>query len=480
MLFNSYIFILVFLPIVLLGYFLFNRTQHPTLAKIWLVTSSLFFYSWWNVAYLPLILASIFVNYGISIAMSKNTPYKKTFFILGLLFNVGLLVYYKYMDFFISNINTIAETQFSLLHLVLPLGISFFTLQQTAFLVDSYQGLVKERKFMDYALFVSFFPQLIAGPIVHHKVMMPQFANTNNTSINTSNIARGLFLFSIGLFKKVMIADYLAIYVKEGFDKHDHLNFLDAWQASLSYTFQLYYDFSAYSDMAIGVALMFNIMLPQNFNSPLKATGMIDYWKRWHLTLTNFITSYIYTPLMRAFTPLTFNKAMVITLITFLISGMWHGAGWTFIFWGFLHGIGVITNHYWQKKSKIRLHWILAWFITFNFVNFGNVFFRAKDFHDAVKVLHGMIDYHSFALSIQIKESLSFLSNYPIFYKHPNHVHALYFLLFAFILTFAFKNVSSTIHTRKLNTITLLWASILFSISLLSMDKVSEFIYFNF
>lgn len=402
--------------------------------------------------------------------MQQYHKQKKLLFLIGLSFNIGLLGYYKYMDFFISNINVVTHSHISLLHLILPLGISFFTLQQVAFLVDSYQGLVKEKKFLDYALFVSFFPQLIAGPIVHHKSMMPQFSDKTNKQLNYENITKGLFLFSIGLFKKVMIADYLAEYVNLGFDQLEHLTLLDAWQSSLAYTFQLYYDFSAYSDMAIGVALLFNIKLPQNFNSPLKATSMIDYWKRWHMTLTGFITSYIYTPIVRTYKPLTLHKAMFATIIVFLISGVWHGAGWTFVVWGFLHGFAVVSNHYWQKLSPFRLHPFVAWFITFQFVNFANVLFRAKNFDDAYKVIKSMVDYHS----------VSFVHLIPSAFGVVKQKELFYLLILSFIITFTFKNSSQHIATLKINYKTLLWASTLFAISLLSMDKVSEFIYFNF
>ena len=470
MLFNSYIFILLFLPTVWSIYFILNTYAHYFLSKIWLVLASFFFYAWWNSTYLLLILSSIAFNYAISYAMQQYQKQKKFFFLVGLFFNIGLLAYYKYMDFFISNINLITHAHLSLLHLILPLGISFFTLQQVAFLVDSYQGLVKEKKFLDYALFVSFFPQLIAGPIVHHKSMMPQFADKYNKQLNYNNIVKGLFLFSIGLFKKVMIADYLAEYVNLGFDKLEHLSILDAWQSSLAYTFQLYYDFSAYSDMAIGIALLFNIKLPQNFNSPLKATGMIDYWKRWHMTLTGFITSYIYTPIVRTFRPLTLHKAMFATIIVFLISGIWHGAGWTFVVWGLLHGFAVVTNHYWQKLSPYRLHPLFAWFITFQFVNFANVLFRAKNFEDAYKVIKSMVDYHT----------IPFVNLIPSAFGATKQTHLFYLLIFSFIITFAFKNASQHVSTLKFNYKTLLWASVLFAISLLSMDKVSEFIYFNF
>jgi D-alanyl-lipoteichoic acid acyltransferase DltB (MBOAT superfamily) len=235
--------------------------------------------------------------------------------------------------------------------------------------------------------------------------------------------------------------------------------------------------------MAIGVALLFNIRLPQNFNSPLRATGMIDYWKRWHITLTNFITSYIYTPIVRSFRRVTFHKAMFATIIVFLISGMWHGAGWTFIFWGLLHGISVVINHYWQKKIKIKLHWFVAGFITFNFVNFGNVLFRAKNFDDAYKVLSSMVDVHITVLPAQLEQSFHFLSAYGYRFGEWNHiggVYAIIWLMIGFALTFGFKNSMQQLKEFKLNYKTLSLAGFAFVISILSMDKVTEFIYFNF
>ena len=396
MLFNSYEFIFLFLPISFLVYFYLNKKRLVTASKSWLVLASLFFYSWWNVLYLPLILISILFNYTISSTMIENDWLKKkylskkTILIVGLLFNIGLLAYFKYMDFFIGNINIVFDTDINLLHLALPLAISFFTLQQIAFLVDSYEGLVQEKRFLDYTLFVVFFPQLIAGPIVHHKEMMPQFANNRNKIKNYKNIALGLFIFSVGLFKKVVIADTLALWATSGFDTATTLNFLEAWTVSLSYTFQLYFDFSGYTDMAIGAALLLNIKIPINFNSPYKATGMIDFWQRWHITLSKFITTYIYTPIVRSYYKITFFKAMLATITTFFIAGLWHGASWMFVIFGVLHGLGLVINQYW-KKTKIKLNKIIAWFITFNFINVTFVFFRANDMSDAIKVLYGMI-----------------------------------------------------------------------------------------
>ena len=495
MLFNSYEFIFAFLPISFFVYFYLNSKRLTTAAKAWLVFTSLFFYSWWNIMYLPLILISILFNYTITNTMIEYDKSRRKYFSkksllhAGLLFNIGLLVYFKYMDFFISNTNTIFGSNIELLHLALPLAISFFTLQQIAFLIDSYEGLVREKNFLDYTIFVTFFPQLIAGPIVHHKEMMPQFANVRNKVKNYKNIAIGLFIFSIGLFKKVVIADTFAVWATQGFDVATTLNLFEAWATSLSYTFQLYFDFSGYTDMAIGAALLFNIKLPINFNSPYKATGMIDFWQRWHITLSNFITTYIYTPIVRSFDRLTFHKAMFATVITFLIAGLWHGASWMFIIFGGLHGLGLIINHYW-KKRKIKLNVVLAWFITFNFVNITFVFFRAKEWDDAVKVLGSMFSLDNIVLPDKLENKLSFLSNYGIEFgawaggiSGSNYTAIV--IILAFLVILIFKN---SIQIVKLNEkfnptrIKALYFGFLLAISILYMyaSTHTEFIYFNF
>ena len=491
MLFNSYEFIFAFLPISFFVYFYLNSKKLTTAAKAWLVFTSLFFYSWWNIMYLPLILMSILFNYTITNTMIEYDKSRRKYFSkksllhAGLLFNIGLLVYFKYMDFFISNTNTISGSDIELLHLALPLAISFFTLQQIAFLIDSYEGLVKEKNFLDYTIFVTFFPQLIAGPIVHHKEMMPQFANVRNKVKNYKNIAIGLFIFSIGLFKKVVIADTFAVWATQGFDVATTLNLFEAWVTSLSYTFQLYFDFSGYTDMAIGAALLFNIKLPINFNSPYKATGMIDFWQRWHITLSNFITTYIYTPIVRSFDRLTFHKAMFATVITFLIAGLWHGASWMFIIFGGLHGLGLIINHYW-KKRKIKLNVVLAWFITFNFVNITFVFFRAKEWDDAVKVLGSMFSLDNIVLPNFLASKLASLSKYGIeFGALATNLSAagkdlIIWLLIGFILILVFKNSMDKLKLFKPSAINSFVFIMAFTISLYKLSGYSEFLYFRF
>ena len=389
MLFNSYIFIFLFLPITLLVYYYLNHLKLYKIGKVFLVIASLFFYSWWNVVYLSLIVLSMLFNYGIGSTFSKNRAFfgfnKKQVLTFGVISNLTLLGYFKYADFFIENINNVVNTNIPLLNLALPLAISFFTFQQVAYLVDSYKGETKEYDFLNYSLFVTFFPQLIAGPIVHHKEMMPQFASLKGVKFNHENFAAGFYLFALGLFKKTIIADSFAPWASAGFDVAENLNMLEAWATSLSYTFQLYFDFSGYTDMALGVALMFNIKLPENFNSPYKSLSIQDSWRRWHITLSRFLRDYVYIPLggnrLGEFN--TYKNLM----ITFILGGLWHGAGWTFIFWGVLHGLALVVNRAWGKLG-FKLNNILAWFITFNFVNIAWVFFRVDSIHGGFDYIH--------------------------------------------------------------------------------------------
>ena len=300
MLFNSYIFILLFLPLALIGYFGLNSIKKETLAKIFLTLMSLWFYAYFNYSYLFIILGSIFFNFILSKQIEKNLQnikLKKVFLATGIIFNIGIIFYFKYFNFFMENVNVIFRTDYVFKEILMPLGISFFTFQQISYLVDSSRGETKNYSFVDYALFVSFFPQLVAGPIVFHDEILPQFKDSLRKKINQGNIAKGLWIISVGLAKKVLIADVIAKGVNYGFENTDLLSTADAWLVVLCYTLQIYFDFSGYCDMAIGIAKMFNIDLPLNFNSPYKATSVTDFWKRWHMTLTRFLTKYLYIPL---------------------------------------------------------------------------------------------------------------------------------------------------------------------------------------
>ena len=488
MLFNSYEFIFAFLPITFFIYFYLNHKRLTQASKGFLVFSSLFFYSWWNIAYLPLILISMLFNYVIGNTLNKDINEnkksfsKKSILIFGIVSNLALLAYYKYADFFISNFNIVSGSNVNLLHMVLPLAISFFTFQQIAYLVDSYRQETKEYDFLNYALFVTFFPQLIAGPIVHHKEMMPQFANKWNMVRNYRNIALGLFIFSIGLFKKVVIADTFAVWATAGFDTATTLNFFEAWATSLSYTFQLYFDFSGYTDMAIGIALLFNIKLPINFNSPYKALNIQDFWRRWHITLSRFLRDYIYIPLggnkkgnFRTYTNL---------MATFILGGFWHGAGWTFLFWGFLHGLALAIHRLWQTLGFKMWTW-LAWFITFNFINIAWVFFRAKEWDDAVKVLGSMFSLNDIVLPAILSVYFPILEEYSFKFggfisnieEYPN-IFLLWFM-FAVCVLLSKNSIekASNFKTSKLN----IWiTAIILVLGILGLSNESEFLYFNF
>ncbi|QFR42450.1 MBOAT family O-acyltransferase [Sulfurimonas xiamenensis] len=483
MLFNSYEFIFLFLPILFFGYFFLTSKRLIIASKVWLVLGSLFFYSWWNVAYLPIILSSMLINFAVGNSFSSTKKVsKKTLLSFGIVFNIALLGYFKYADFFIENFNGIFGFNVPLLHIALPLAISFFTFQQIAYLVDSYRGETQEYDFLNYALFVSFFPQLIAGPIVHHKEMMPQFASHWNKVKNYRNIALGLFIFSIGLFKKVVIADTFAVWATNGFDTASTLSLFEAWATSLSYTFQLYFDFSGYTDMAIGAALLFNIKLPINFNSPYKATNIQDFWRRWHITLSRFLRDYIYIPLGGNKVAALRNYFNLFSV--FLVGGLWHGASWMFVIWGALHGGAIVLHRIWQQLG-LKMNTLLAWFITFNFINITWVFFRAKEMEDALKVLGGMFGMGGVVLPNVLASKLSFLQNYGIeFGGFVENIQGDYFtpvwIFAAFILVLVFKNSMQKRESFTMNKKTALFTAFLLSFSVLSLTKVSEFLYFNF
>jgi D-alanyl-lipoteichoic acid acyltransferase DltB (MBOAT superfamily) len=402
--FNSPEFILLLLPISFFGYFCLNQLKLFLAAKCWLVAASFFFYAYWNIAYLPLLLISIFFNFTVGTILSRNITFRcsqltrRLLLVSSIIANLALLGYFKYTNFLIDTINTAFNASYTLPQILLPIGISFFTFTQIAYLVDTYRGEAKEYVFIDYMLFVAFFPYLIAGPIVHHGEMISQFESRENLGISYPNIFSGLFIFSIGLFKKVIIADTFAIWANSGFDSGMPLDFFKAWATSLSYTFQLYFDFSGYCDMGMGTALLFNIKLPLNFNSPYKALDIQDFWRRWHMTLSRYLRNYLYIPLggnRRSTLRVYFNL-----MATFLLGGLWHGASWMFIIWGALHGSALVIHRVWSRFG-FRLYKAAAWLLTFCFVNIAWIFFRAKTMDDALRVLRGMIDIDS-------------LYNYPV------------------------------------------------------------------
>jgi alginate O-acetyltransferase complex protein AlgI len=406
MLFNSYEFIFLFLPATLVGFFYLGSQWGLRASVIWLTAASLVFYSYWNPLSVILILLSMVFNYTVgTILINRNYTNEltgKAILTLGIACNLTLLGYYKYANFFVDNLNRIGGLSFELGSITLPLAISFFTFQQIAYLVDAYKGETKEYSFLHYCLFVSFFPQLIAGPIVHHKEILPQFLTTAAHKLNHENLAVGLTIFVLGLFKKVVFADSIAIFATPVFSAADQgtsLTFLEAWGGALAYTMQIYFDFSGYSDMATGLARMFGIRLPLNFNSPYKATSIVDFWRRWHITLSRFLRDYLYIPL--GGNRKGEARRYINLMITMLLGGLWHGAGWNFIIWGGLHGSYLMMNHAWTwlhrssrkgaNKSNGWINGIISRAVTFVAVVVAWVFFRAESFEGAINMLQAMV-----------------------------------------------------------------------------------------
>ncbi len=472
MLFNSFEFLFIFLPITFFIYFYLNKKRLIKLGIGWLTVASLIFYSYWNINYLPLILISMVFNYTVGYTLSHPSALKinrKLVLMIGLIGNIGLLSYYKYFDFLINNINAVFHSGFDTLKIMLPLGISFFTFTQIAYLVDAYRKEVSEYDFLNYGLFVTFFPHLIAGPILHHSEMMPQFADIRKKIINHKNISKGLFLISIGLFKKVLIADFLSPFVIGIFDSVATPDFFEAWVGCLSYSFQLYFDFSGYCDMALGIALLFNIALPVNFNSPYKSQNIQEFWRRWHMTLSRFLKNYIYIPLggNRIGEFKTYRNLFV----TFLIGGIWHGANWTFIIWGVLHGLGACVNRLW-KKLNINMNKYLAIFITFIFLNFTWMFFRAPSIHRAIELLKSLIGLNGINPLVINKLRFTF--------ENGNIKLSLFLFAGCIIMSFFMKNSMEWVEKFKPSKIYFIVTILLFVLSVSSMNKVSEFLYFQF
>jgi alginate O-acetyltransferase complex protein AlgI len=425
MLFNSTEFIFAFLPVTLAGFFLFGAVSRSW-ALGWVILASVFFYAWWNPVNVLIIAPSLAANYLFAVAIKRlgATPgregLRRGVLVVGILLNILFLGYFKYLTFVESTLNDLVGTDFVIVNVVLPLGISFITFQKIAFLVDVHAKRVESFTFQQFCLFVMFFPQLIAGPIVHYREMMPQFQK-NDCRLDYTSLAVGLTLFCIGLFKKVVLADGIATYVSPIYTEAaaaGNISLLAAWTAAVGFTLQIYFDFSGYSDMALGIARCFGVRLPVNFDSPLKATSIIEFWLRWHVTLTRFLTAYIYNPLALALTRRRAAKGLPLlggrqpkvgaflqllaapTLVTMLISGVWHGAGYVFILWGLVHGVYLTINHAWRlfarsrwkdKERYARVMRPVGFVLTFIAVASAMVLFRSTTVGAAVDVLSGMV-----------------------------------------------------------------------------------------
>ena len=487
MLFNSYVFIFGFLPITLTIFFQLHRFRLSQVAIIFLTIASLFFYGYWNLNHLYLLIFSIISNYFFGKYIKKfndKNRLKKLIFILGISFNLVIIGYFKYIDFFAHSWSYIIQSEWDSLSIILPLGISFYTFTQIAYLVDIYQGKVinKDYSFLTFTLFISFFPQLIAGPILRHNEIIPQFSRLKDFTLSYKNLMLGLFLFILGLAKKILIADKLALWISPIFDNSNTITFIESWVGALGYTFQLYFDFSGYSDMAIGLGLMFNLTLPINFNSPYKSLSIIEFWRRWHITLSNFLRDYLYIPL--GGNRLGETRRYLNLLMTMLLGGLWHGAGWTFVLWGGIQGISLSMNHAWNKLN-ISLPKFLCWVITFITTVFSWVLFRSLSLENAISFWKTMLGINGIYLTEKyavvfpwlVRFGIQFQENFP--YLDAPITKVIYVLMLLFCVCFL-PNSQEIMSFFKPNLIWLTISVILTSYCLLSLNQVSEFIYFQF
>ena len=477
MLFNSYVFMLAFLPLTLLVYFLLGRLpERIPLNKLFLVLASFVFYGYNNPSYVPIIVLSILINYALSQMMlaSEKKAIRLPLMLLGLGLNLGVLFYFKYHDFFASNMNAFFGTSWTLYHLALPLGISFFTFQQLSYVIDSYRRTVPRYNILDYALFVTFFPQLVAGPIVLHSEIVPQFADNKNRHFNFDNFAPGLYAFALGLFKKVIVADTFGAAVEVGFADALSLNTIEAWFIAIGYTLQLYFDFSGYCDVATGVGLMFNIKIPLNFNSPYKSLNIREFWQRWHITLSRFLTSYIYFPLGGSRKGLT--RTCINLMIVFLASGLWHGAGWLFLLWGLMHGAASVLYRIFRRQYD-DLHPALQWLLTFTFVIIAWVFFRATSLADALAIIKSMLMMNFGPIRDSITSAFALPGGIRPGY---NAIFMMVWYVLSLFACLGMKNTYEKTMAFKPTIWNALMTVILILYVTLSLSNVSVFLYFNF
>lgn len=487
MLFNSYLFIFLFFPLSLFGYFGLNHIRKYKAASTFLFVMSLWFCGYTNIFYSAILFASILFNYSIAAILSQksNGQKKRVWFCTGILVNIGALLFLKYYNFFIQNINTLFQARLPLLELILPLGISFYTFQQISYLVDVYRGECDQYSFLDYALYISLFPKLTQGPIAHHSEIIPNLHHPEGRKNNYENLCKGIYAFALGLAKKVLIADSFAKVVNIGYGNIHELNTPSAALVIVCYSLQIYFDFSGYCDMACGIGSMLNIKLPVNFNSPYKAESISDFWDRWHMTLTRFFTRYLYIPLggSRRGKARTYLN----TMIVFLVSGLWHGANWTFLLWGALHGIVMVI----EKMTNISSLKLPRWMkigITFLLVTFAWSLFRADSIQDARllwrQLFHGGFGslYQPITDTFQELIEISFLyrlglggvmSSYP-------WLAVTIFTFITLFCCFTMKNTQEKIEHFTLSGKKLLTVVVLLFWSILSLSEITEFLYFNF
>jgi alginate O-acetyltransferase complex protein AlgI len=512
MLFNSIEFLFFFLPVVLAVFLLLQRIGNLRLVLLWLVACSMFFYAWWNPVYLLLLIFSACVNYSLGMLLSKRgKDQSNTLLVIGVLFNLGLLGYFKYANFFVENIRIALDLSFNFEKIILPLGISFFTFQKIAYLVDSRKGLTGDHGFLEYCLFVAFFPQLIAGPIVHHREILSQFGNLTDRSRTRANITIGLSILAIGLFKKVVIADGLAHFATPVFLlawQGKALFTLDALAGTFSYAFQLYFDFSGYSDMAIGLSCLFGLKLPVNFFSPYRAQNISDFWRMWHATLARFLRDYVYSPLGGFFcSP---RRQRFNLFVTMFVGGIWHGAGWTFVVYGLCHGTYVVVHQLWRIKVSGPLQLVgrkdykaAAQLVTFLVVALTLVVFRADSLTSAGRVLGAIFQWNGLQFAPEYMAALKSTTTleFTSMFFGGNYGVSVVYLSLALALAVCWLLPSTYQLFRRCEVaidkplagrepvISLQWQAsrawavyiaILAVASMLNLTQVSEFLYFQF
>ena len=469
MLFNSIIYLIFFLPLVLI---IFYKTK---INKFYiLIIASFIFYSFDKFQYVFLLFFIVFINFVFGkILNSKEvrSKQKKIYLLVSIIINILILCIFKYLDFVIENINLIFNTKIHYLQIPYPLAISFITFQQIIFLIDCYEDKIKKINFKNYFLFIVFFPQLIAGPITRFNLIDEQFEKKNNFDFNFENLSKGFFLISIGLFKKIVLSDSLVYFVEPGFENFESLNTFSTWLVTFSFSLQFYFDFSAYSDLAIGSGLLFNIILPRNFNSPFKSLSIIDFWQRWHMTLTYFLTNYLFMGIARRFKELSFFKSMCSVLLTFFIAGLWHGPSWNFIVFGLWHGVCIVINHSFRKLN-IKLNFVISWVLTIISVNIGFIIFRSINLHQAKIMILKL-----FFINTEKTEDLSF---FDIIGASLTINYNTIFLIISIVIIFLNKNSNQYTDNFKPKIKYVFGIFFMFLLSFLTINSSNEFIYFNF
>lgn len=472
MIFSSYSFIFVFLPITLAGYYLCRRFMSLPASKVFLIAASLVFYGFGDYRFVPVLVFTAVLSYfaGQGVRRCKNRCGRRLFFLLGLFENLGILFYFKYTNFFIENINAVLGSSYSLVNVILPLGISFYTFQIITYLVNTMRGETEDGGFVNFMVFVTFFPQLIVGPVMQHEDMLPQLGEESFGCPDSRAVIQGIVLFSIGCAKKILLADTLIGHAQNFYNVMGNGNFFEAWGAVASYTFAYYFDFSGYIDMALGLGLFFNVRLPQNFNSPYKASNFAEYWRRWNMTISRFFNDNVFRNIFHFGDGVP--KLILATLVTFVASGVWHGAGWHFIFWGLANGVLVCIANLMDLKDKHLPGW-LSRPLTFLFIMLTRVLFDANGTTQAVSVYQTM-----FGILPAIRVEGGFLAMGASYVLENIEVIAL--LLLSAVICFCFKNSNEIAENLQPRWYHAAGAGLLLAASFFSMGEVSQFLYFQF